>query len=189
MLTKKIMTKPSLNLTILRICQNCNKPFQASKYNVAKGYGKYCSRPCRNTGAKLGFKKGHGRLMALERYKVVGEKISKVKKGVSFTEAHKKALSESQIRRFSKTKRVKCSDREIRRKCQECVSWRKAVFQRDNFTCQHCGARGVYIEAHHIKSWKNFPALRHKLSNGLTLCRPCHSKTPNYKRKNNDFNT
>ena len=59
--------------------------------------------------------------------------------------------------------------------------WRLAVFERDNFTCQECGKRGIYIEAHHIKNWAKFPKLRFKISNGKTLCKGCHKKTDNYK--------
>ena len=58
--------------------------------------------------------------------------------------------------------------------------WRKAVFQRDNFTCQKCGKRGGRIQAHHIKPFKAFPKLRHVLSNGATLCLDCHKKTDTY---------
>ena len=62
--------------------------------------------------------------------------------------------------------------------------WREAVFERDNYTCQMCGAKGsdgVYLTAHHIKSWRNFPELRYEIENGITLCENCHSKTDNYK--------
>jgi 5-methylcytosine-specific restriction endonuclease McrA len=33
------------------------------------------------------------------------------------------------------------------------------------------------LEADHIKPWAYFPSLRFELSNGRTLCRPCHDKT------------
>lgn len=55
----------------------------------------------------------------------------------------------------------------------EAVNWRMAVFERDNYKCV-CGNRGD-IQAHHIKGWTEFPELRYKLDNGVTLCRKCHS--------------
>jgi len=51
--------------------------------------------------------------------------------------------------------------------------WRKRVFERDGFMCQNCGDTG-YLEAHHIKSWKDYPELRSNLNNGITLCLNCH---------------
>lgn len=59
--------------------------------------------------------------------------------------------------------------------------WRMRVFERDNFTCQFCGIRGVYVTAHHIKSFAHYPDLRYELTNGVTLCEDCHKLTDNYK--------
>jgi 5-methylcytosine-specific restriction endonuclease McrA len=53
--------------------------------------------------------------------------------------------------------------------------WRKAVFVRDRFQCQHCGTKKD-IQAHHIKSWMRCEELRYDVSNGITLCRSCHLK-------------
>lgn len=52
--------------------------------------------------------------------------------------------------------------------------WRMEVFLRDNFTCQNCWKRGCYLEAHHIKSWAEYPKLRYIVDNGVTLCKDCH---------------
>ena len=57
---------------------------------------------------------------------------------------------------------------------KEYKEWRTSVFERDNYTCKCCNERGVYIEADHIKSWAYYPELRFEVSNGQTLCRPCH---------------
>lgn len=63
------------------------------------------------------------------------------------------------------------------------IAWRKAVFERDNYTCQICKVRGKQIQADHIKPFKYFPELRWILSNGRTLCVPCHRKTDTYGRR------
>lgn len=74
-------------------------------------------------------------------------------------------------------------EREIAHNRVEYKDWRKNVFIRDNFTCQICMARGVAIEADHIKPWSLYPQLRYELENGRTLCKPCHRGTPTWGRK------
>lgn len=52
--------------------------------------------------------------------------------------------------------------------------WRRAVFERDNYTCVKCLQRGGKLTADHIKPWALFPNLRFELANGRTMCWPCH---------------
>ena len=68
---------------------------------------------------------------------------------------------------------------EIRRNVDYRI-WRERVFNRDDYTCQECGKRGIYIQAHHIKPFAYFPELRFELSNGQTLCLSCHKNTDTY---------
>lgn len=52
--------------------------------------------------------------------------------------------------------------------------WREAVFERDDYTCQECGKRGIELHPHHIKQLKNYPELAFDVDNGKTLCVSCH---------------
>lgn len=61
--------------------------------------------------------------------------------------------------------------------------WRIAVFERDDYTCQHCGVRGAYLHADHIKPFALYPELRMDISNGRTLCVPCHKNTNTFAGK------
>jgi len=148
-------------------CIICNKTFYARRRALELG-AKYCSVRCMSigyTGRKLSEKickkiskalkgKGYGK----PNYKVRGKKNGNYKHG-------KSKLWRKSIKHF------------------EYIQWRRKIFERDNYKCQHCGFHGSqgYITAHHIKSWFAYPDLRYNLDNGLTLCEPCHSKTDNYK--------
>lgn len=54
--------------------------------------------------------------------------------------------------------------------------WRKefnaAVFKRDNHKCRVCGKPAV--DAHHITDRHELPNGGYVLSNGVSLCEPCH---------------
>ena len=66
--------------------------------------------------------------------------------------------------------------------------WRCDVFERDNYTCQKCGTKGCYLEAHHKKSFikilreNNVKTVNDamecaelwNINNGQTLCKKCH---------------
>lgn len=62
----------------------------------------------------------------------------------------------------------------------EYTKWRKAIYERDEYTCQNCKKVGGKLQAHHIKSWKQYPELRLEINNGITLCEECHKLTDNY---------
>lgn len=64
--------------------------------------------------------------------------------------------------------------REIGRNDVKLRSWRKEIFERDDYTCYKCDVRGGELNAHHINAYNVFPELRYAISNGVTLCASCH---------------
>jgi 5-methylcytosine-specific restriction endonuclease McrA len=75
------------------------------------------------------------------------------------------------------------------RKSLQYKLWRKAIFERDNYTCILCKEHGKRLNADHIKPFAFFPELRFDVSNGRTLCEDCHKKTDTYGRKAFMYNT
>lgn len=58
-------------------------------------------------------------------------------------------------------------------------NWKKMVLDRDKNACIECGSTEK-LEIDHIKPFAKFPKLRLEISNGRTLCKTCHKKTPTY---------
>lgn len=127
-------------------------------------------------------------------------------KGVELSEEHRQNLSEShkgyeppeEVRRKMGLSRsgdknpnwkggITALTEQIR-KCFKYRQWTSDVFTHDDFTCQECGQRGGYLNAHHIKSfglilqYYEITTLGEALecaelwniNNGITLCEECH---------------
>jgi len=78
------------------------------------------------------------------------------------------------------------------RECIENKNWIRAIFKRDDWTCQICGQRGGYLEVDHYpkrfadiiseNKIRTYTAARKckelwDTNNGRTLCLKCHNKT------------
>jgi len=84
------------------------------------------------------------------------------------------------------------------RRMREYLQWRSDIFVRDNWTCQTCKNKGIYVTAHHKKSFSKIIRENNitdvsiarqceelwDINNGVTLCENCHELTDNYKRHN-----
>jgi 5-methylcytosine-specific restriction endonuclease McrA len=71
------------------------------------------------------------------------------------------------------------SDNKRIRMSREYASWRTEVFKKDNYTCQDCEDRSgkgkkVYLHAHHVMSFSEYPKYRFIVEFGHTLCKKCH---------------
>lgn len=66
-------------------------------------------------------------------------------------------------------------DEHIRfRKTYEFKSWVKAVYKRDNYTCQCCGQKHGKLNSHHLDGYNWCIEKRTDVNNGITLCESCH---------------
>jgi hypothetical protein len=176
-------------------CLRCGSFYKKDRTRSKKSFelSKYCSHHCSLLGNKhpLGRKqseeernnrsitaKKHGFGKWMKGKKCSNEAI-KNRKGRICSEKTRKKLSEAH-------KGEKCyrwiKDRTQLKKKQERNDsayqvWRIQVYKRDNYKCkvmnEDCEGR---IEAHHILGWSNFPELRYKVNNGITLCHAHHPK-------------
>ena len=136
---------------INKICLFCKTPFVTNSRQPRK---KYCSNSCCTKDHPIvrGWKQSEKQKEIMRSR--TGEKH------FAWIKDRTLALENHRIRGLKKVKEL-----------------RDSVFHRDDFTCQDCGIRGGYLEAHHIKPWREAKELRYEINNLITLCRPCHMKT------------
>jgi hypothetical protein len=65
---------------------------------------------------------------------------------------------------LNKKERIRFYEKQLHNRC----------FERDNFTCDICKAKGAHLNAHHLNSFAHFPQQRFELCNLITLCKRCH---------------
>lgn len=156
--------KPWVALT----CKHCQKVFEVQPWAAKTGRKKFCSKACFYLGRELKglFQPGHPDMVPPES------------RGHSEETRAKMVVANRKAARYDPDNPLwKGGAREQRKREMQGYKyrdWRTAVFTRDNWTCQCCGVRGVYLEADHIKPWCAFPDLRYEIDNGRTVCRPCH---------------
>lgn len=62
------------------------------------------------------------------------------------------------------------------RRSPEYYQWRRAVLNRDKYTCRLCGSTDN-LHAHHKLPIAEHPNEMFNVFNGITLCRTCHERT------------
>jgi hypothetical protein len=148
----------------VKICSICNTSFQVFKYR--ENNAKFCSRGC------------CGKSKRDKPTFITGKHHSKeTRKKMSENHADFKGEKGTNWKGGMGTKRHRAMGQ------AKYILWRSQVFERDTYTCQNCKRSGIYIMAHHIKSWAKYPQLRYTISNGLTLCKICHAKQDKYYAK------
>ena len=211
--------------TYIKTCIVCGKKFTKPKScGLPDWFGskrrpngrRFCSKKCYNEwkkgkhfSPKTEFKKGQKAINPIRKGERRSPKTEFKKgqtpwnKGRKLTKEERKKISDALPKRLGEkagnwrggTTKLRVAIMGLK----EYKKWRKAVFTRDNWTCQMCGRRRkrgdrVILHAHHIKpvyqiikecGIKNTKdALKCKelwdVSNGMTLCVSCHKQTPSY---------
>lgn len=108
-------------------------------------------------------------------------KISLIRTGSHHTEATCKKMAEDRRGEKSHLWKGGIYPKNLLIRCSaEYSKWRQSVFKRDDWTCKSCGAKGIQLNADHIKPFSTHPELRFDINNGRTLCEPCHRQTDTY---------
>lgn len=131
-----------------------------------------------NLNGTYGFKKGKHYSLATEFKK--GQTAPQRGKVLSLETRLKISIAKKGQIPWNKGLGTKSSVNELARKTKQARDWRKATYERDDYTCQGCGVRGGKLQAHHIKPFSTHPELRYELDNGQTLCVDCHRNTPTW---------
>lgn len=154
---------------INKVCLSCGKKF------IGKENRKYCSTRC--WAMQYKFKKG---FIPWNKGKIGVMPIAwnKGKKGKMSWHNTKGLNSTGGIfwnkgKKYAKISEKREDDYRMRRLFR--VQIQKKVFERDNYTCQLCGAKGN-LQVDHIQSWADYVELRFCIDNCRTLCAKCHYK-------------
>lgn len=188
-----------------RICEVCNNSFSREPgYPIGFFNRKRtCSPKCYGVLRKqniVGFKKGHKPFSEKGRFKK-GQNSWNKDNHVGFNNALDIYYQNGGERaRGSSHYNWKGGVTILRKQIQDTYlykKWRKDCFERDNYTCQHCGAKGVYLHVDHIKPYSkiikeyNITTVEQAkecielwdILNGRTLCVACHKNTDTYGKK------
>ncbi len=184
---------------IERICQHCGKKFYIMLNEIKRrgnNAGKFCSKKCCDKA----------KICTIERYcENCGKKFttwpSQVKhRGAKFCSHHCATSGKNNpmfgrvIQKAETHWNWKGGRTLLRSRIHNSFKyrqWRSDIFVRDNYTCQDCGKRGGYLEAHHLKEFNKIMEENNiqtyeeamqceelwNINNGKTLCKDCHNLT------------
>lgn len=184
------------------ICVTCGNVFRAKPKDIRRG-AKYCSTTCYHTARAIGVRCvscnsrdadtptdyqvcRHCQSLqvacpvctkAMPRYRQRGRLRRTCSDRCAGVHAARARTTTTQrrgaLKRYANHVRITPANTLIRRS-SDYRTWRTAVFIRDNYTCQDCGQHGGTLQAHHIASFATTPARRCDVTNGITVCVPCH---------------
>jgi len=145
------------------ICKCCSNKYEVRKYR--KNTAKYCSRKCFHKSL-IGNKINQGRKKSMKTRIKISANLQKIdiKQWNGFTATISEKIKSSEIYR----------------------TWRKQIYERDNYTCQKYGIKGGELNPHHINNFSNFPKLRFVVGNGITFSEKAHKEFHKIYGRNNN---
>ena len=178
---------------VTKSCEYCGSTMQTTAYRISRGMGKFCGRECFDK-SKIGkpsakdggisaqckqcgviFKTQKARIAA-GRGKFCSKNCADVHRVGKYTPWNKgRPWPEMAQENNPSWKGGTATEYELIKGGFEYKLWRKSVLERDSYTCQSCGSKQS-LHAHHILKFSDFPHKRVDISNGITLCKPCHWK-------------
>lgn len=173
-----------MNRESTKSCESCGKVFERRAEHSWAYWGtrKYCSQECRYKECKPPLR-GESVTTPCEfckkMYRLKMANYKKAKKHFCSQKCRTESggMSYAGEKHWNWKGGVTDENRRLRN-TPEYHEWRLAVYKRDHYTCQKCKTKctSKTIVAHHIKSFMDYPGLRHDVDNGRTLCRSCHKK-------------
>lgn len=181
-------------------CPQCNKKYEMNKYNVKRRKNNLCRDCIKNkeyvylVGKKLnnltvlsmgvGKKRKDGCASSIficrcDCGKEFSAFANSVKSGHTKScgcykiKKRSEAWSGKNNPQFSNMSEEERKSTSNIRKLPEYEKWRQDVISRDFGECQKCGS-DIFIEVHHIRSYKQNPHLAIDINNGIVLCSTCH---------------
>jgi len=139
-------------------CESCGKEVEKKRHEYDREERHFCSNVCFGKWAS---------------HNLVGENNHSY--GKKFSYEHRKKIGDGTRgeKHYNWKGGTKSKNQQIRKQ-MDYRDWRTMVFGRDVYTCQLCGQKGGYLEAHHILGFASYPECRFKVDNGITYCKEGH---------------
>jgi hypothetical protein len=162
-------------LRVTRICKKCMKLFKVWPSYEKRSGGDFCSKECfKSFSTKKSFRCNNcNKVIWLYPYKF----------------SRKYHFCSNKCRNiFTVGEKSHCwvgGNRITRdRHLLEVDIWHAKVLERDNYTRQLCGKKGVQFQVHHILPYRfcvnnGFPEYKNDVENGISLCKTCHQLMAN----------
>jgi hypothetical protein len=168
-------------------CITCRRMCEITTYpsRLKNGKGKYCSEACR----RKAFGEACRKSISKNRFSERGENHPNYRRHVSLEErinlsckCRKNPIDKKDFKGFTRDENLK-----ERLRFRETVA--RQVLERDDYTCQMCGVRGVALQVDHIQPWADYVELRFDMANCRTLCQKCHYKITHGKEMPGEIKT